>query len=164
MSLTELADKSNVSVGSLSQIENGRGNPSLAMLQRIASALSVDASQLLSAPPVGATAIVRASERPRLRTMHTDEEVELLTPDIQHDLTVSRSVMAPGEKAPDTGYTGELCILIHRGHMRIQWETGETTDLHPGDAVSYTIPRHSIRSNVGRGPLEYTGLFCPRVT
>jgi len=39
MSLQELADKSNVSVGSLSQIENGRGNPSLAMLERIAGAL-----------------------------------------------------------------------------------------------------------------------------
>lgn len=164
MSLQELADKSNVSVGSLSQIENGRGNPSLALLGRIAGALNVDASELLSAPPTSATAIVRNSERPHLRLVHARGEVDLLTPDIMHDLAVSRTVMAPGESMEDTGYSGEVCILVQRGRMRLEDGTGEVMVLGPGDAVTYTIPRAVTRRNVGRGPLELIGVFSPRAT
>lgn len=151
-------------MGSLSQIENGRGNPSLALLGWIAGALNVDAGELLSAPPASATAIVRNSERPHLRLVHDEGEVDLLTPGIRHDLTVSRSVLAPGESVEDTGYSGEICILVQRGRKRLETETGEVMVLGPGDAVSYTIPRAITRSNVGRGPLELIGVFSPGTT
>lgn len=165
MSLQELADKSNVSVGSLSQIENGRGNPSLAMLERIAGALRVDASQLLSSPPTSATAIVREAERPRQRLVHySNLEVEMLTPDIWHDITVSRSMMAPGESVSDEFYSGEVCILVQRGRMRIASDSGETIDLGPGDAISYSLPRKGTRTNIGKGPLVFIGVFCPQAT
>ena len=162
MSLQELADKSNVSVGSLSQIENGRGNPSLAMLDRIAGALNVDARQLLSSPPTSATAIVRKDEHRRQRLIFGDREVEMLTPDIWHDFAVSRSVMAPGESESLDYYSGEVCILVQRGRMRMEFDSGEIIDLGPGDTINYSIPRKGTRRNIGAGPLVFIGVFCPR--
>jgi transcriptional regulator with XRE-family HTH domain len=161
MSLQELADRSNVSVGSLSQIENGRGNPSFALLGRIAAALNVEASQLLSAPPRSATAIVRKSARPHVRLVRNGGEVELLTPDLLRDINVSRMALAPGESVSFDGYSGEVCILIERGRMRIEHENSEAIDLGAGDAVSYTIPRHAHIQNVGKGLLELVSVFCP---
>jgi hypothetical protein len=67
--------------------------------------------------------------------------------------------LGPGTRTP-----GELCIQVQRGRMRIECETGETIDLGPGDALSYTVPWQSVRGNIGRGQLEYISVFRPRVT
>lgn len=163
MSLQDLADKSNVSVGSLSQIENGRGNPSFAMLERIASAMNVDATQLLSAPPTSATAIVRAGERSKHRRVQ-DVDVEMLTPDIWHDVTVTHHVLAAGQHSTDVSYSGDVCILLQRGRMRVESE-GETVDLVPGDSINYSIPRRGmVRRNIGKSPVVFIAAFRPRET
>jgi transcriptional regulator with XRE-family HTH domain len=164
MSLQELADKANVSVGSLSKIENGLGNPSLALLGRVAAALNIEPCQLLSPPEFSATAIVRKSERPKFRTVHNDHLVELLTPDILHNPTVSHTVMAPGESSFDAGYSGELCLLIRSGRMLLEFSTGESVTLNPGDSVCYSTPASSNRRNIGTGPLEFIGVFSPHLT
>jgi transcriptional regulator with XRE-family HTH domain len=164
MSLQELAEKANVSVGTLSKIENGLGNPSLALLGRVAAALNVETCQLLSPPEFSATAIVRKSERPKFRTVHNYHVVELLTPDILHNPTVSYSVLAPGESSCDAGYSGELCLLIRSGRMQLDFKTGESVHLYPGDSVCYSAPHSGIRRNIGPVPLEFIGVFSRHIT
>lgn len=66
LTFDQLAKKSGVSKGMLVQIEQGRTNPSVATLCRIANALGVTVSRF-----------VEGSEEPTARLIHADEAIEL---------------------------------------------------------------------------------------
>ena len=70
MSLRRLADLSGLSTTTVHQIETGRGSPSLATLQAIASTLGVPLASLFESgpPPPEAAAFLPADERPSVKT------------------------------------------------------------------------------------------------
>jgi transcriptional regulator with XRE-family HTH domain len=69
-SLRGLAEASGLSPTTIHQIETGRGSPSLATLQALASTLGVPLAALFEtgAPPAEPAVLLQAAERPRTRT------------------------------------------------------------------------------------------------
>ena len=60
--LDDLAARSGVSKGMLSQVEQARTNPSVATICRLATALGVSVASLVEAPEVPSARVVRADE------------------------------------------------------------------------------------------------------
>src|SRR5690606_17570034 len=95
LSIAELAQTAGVSLGFVSQLERGIGNPSLATISKLAAALGLTVSQLLE-EPASDFAVVRAGARYSIPTdprLPAAEQVvrELLTPRGESMLQVIRS-------------------------------------------------------------------------
>src|SRR5260370_33770182 len=68
MTLKQLADAAKCSESVLSKIENGRANPSLKMVQRVATALGVTVSRLFVQEDDSEHIVARAGKRPIMET------------------------------------------------------------------------------------------------
>ncbi len=106
LTLADLAETLNRSVGWLSQVERDKSEPSISDLREIAGALGVPMSFLFahtSAPPVTEQGyVVRAGTR---RPMGAGEEgltEELLSPDLTDDFEMVHSTFAPPRSAMQT--------------------------------------------------------------
>ena len=117
MSLTELAEKSGLSISFLSNYENGKVNISVASLKKISSAMNVPVSRLLTDDDTGEVTLVRHDDRylmPHHKTASGMAVVEYLS-------------------------RGELCamhVVITRLPPRS--ETGDYTT-HAGEEFIYTL-------------------------
>lgn len=140
--LKQLADAADLSVGSLSQIERGLGNPSFNTLTKIASALDLRIGDLIEAGAEPAhqrdSLVVRRSERKRLQIGSEGLVYELLTPNLRGMLEVLETTVPPGfsNKANPFGHEGEECVVVIEGGLSI----GVGDEIHlleAGDAVTY---------------------------
>ncbi len=66
LSLVELGQHANVAKGTLTQLEAGRGNPTLETIQALGRALGVTVSDLVSEPADGRPLVVRADDAQRV--------------------------------------------------------------------------------------------------
>lgn len=155
-SLERLAATSGVSVGLISQLERGKGNPSFSTLRRLAAALDIpvatfmgDESTLpgpavpehdvLRAPGAGrSTRIVRTANRKQLHLPQEGLTYELLTPDLQGSLEVLRTTVPPGFDNADRPFEhrGEECVHLLAGRLELHIG-GATYELEVGDSATY---------------------------
>lgn len=146
LTLDEVAARSGCSVGSLSQIERGIGNPSFNTLVKISHALDISVGRLLDAASTH-DPVVRLDERRRLEgtaaTVENGTTYELLTPNLDGALEVLYMEIPPGASTEATPFThrGEEVGFILEGVHEVHLD-GVTHVLHEGDAISYrsTIP------------------------
>jgi len=80
LSLRTLAAQVGFSASFMSQVENGLVSPSIASLEKIASALGVTLTDLLAAPSATEIAIVRGNARPTFRSSWSKARLDALTP------------------------------------------------------------------------------------
>lgn len=144
LTLEELSRQADVSVGLISQIEHGRGNPSFNTLVQLAHALDTALPRLLlnlehESP------VVRTNER-RPLDLHRDGGAdgrthELMTPSLDHSLEVVWVEEPPGSNSKDVPYqhSGEEVGIILEG-QHIVWLDGTPYELGPGDTITY--PSH----------------------
>lgn len=138
LSLRALAEKSGLSVNTLSLIENGKTSPSVSTLQRVAATLRVPITAFFE-PAIAARPVVfmQAAQRPRTLLEHGDLE------DLGRGFT-SRAVqpfiihLQPNSgSGPDaivhTGYEFVLCLS---GSIRYT-VAGEPYDLTLGDSLLF---------------------------
>lgn len=140
--LQELAKAADLSVGSLSQIERGLGNPSFNTLTKIAGALGLRIGDLVEA---GAetqhksdSLVVRADDRSRLQIGSEGLVYELLTPNLRGKLEVLETTVPPGfsNQANPFTHVGEECVVVLEGDLRVVVGK-ETNHLQSGDAITY---------------------------
>jgi len=148
LTLEELAKRSDVSTGMLSQIERGLGNPSVLTLHKIAQAMQVPMSYFLAGVDRG-DGVVHPNSRKRLTlpssaSLKTADLVyELLCPDLTGSLEmlwIEYGAGASTEEAPFV-HQGEECGLVLRGRLEVH--TGDQVySLAAGDSVylSSSIP------------------------
>jgi transcriptional regulator with XRE-family HTH domain len=146
MTLAQLALKSGVSVGHLSQIERGISVPSIKALHGISRALDVTISWFFShadpGPPEEREYIVRQNRRRQIRF---DEGISdfLLTPSLKANLELLMTVLAPGATSGKQPYTheGEEAGIVMSGQLAI-WIDGKCFRLGQGDSFSFksTLP------------------------
>jgi transcriptional regulator with XRE-family HTH domain len=160
MTLEEVSARSGCSVGSLSQLERGKGNPAFFTLAKIAHALEVPVARLLHIEKAVQPVVRRGMGR-RLSPHPTDDldaVYELLTPDLDRALEVVRYELPPGLSTESTPFVhgGEEAGIILRGVQEIN-VNGTLYRLEAGDAISFqsTLP-HWFR-NPGRVVTE--GIF-----
>lgn len=144
LTLQELADKVGVSIGHISMIERGKGNPSFNTLAQIAHCIGVPLAQLLHEADTPSP-VVRRTERRTLDFHHSSEGSahELLTPSLRNAMEAVWVEEPPGytSEASPFQHAGEEFGLIIEGVHTVYLD-GVAYDLGPGDSITYasTIP------------------------
>ncbi len=143
--LEELSRRSDVSMGLISQIERGRGNPSFNTLVQIAHALGVPIGRLFHTTE-NLSPVVRVVERRRLDIHNVssgDAVHELLTPNLNGALEAVWIEAPPGYDTSDTPFAhpGEEFGIVLEGRHQVFLD-GVCYELGPGDSISYasTVP------------------------
>jgi len=138
ISLAELARRAGLAKSTLSQLENGAGNPSVETLWALGVALGVPFSRLVE-PPAPVIRVVRAGEGPRLRSEHADFAAALLaaaTPHGRRDLYVME--LEPGaSREAEAHIPGSVEHLVLAAGRMLAGPTGEELELGPGDYVTF---------------------------
>ena len=138
ISLAELARRAGLAKSTLSQLENGAGNPSVETLWALGVALGVPFSRLVE-PPAPVIRVVRAGEGPRLRSEHADFAAALLaaaTPHSRRDLYVME--LEPGaSREAEAHIPGSVEHLVLAAGRMLAGPTGEELELGPGDYVTF---------------------------
>jgi transcriptional regulator with XRE-family HTH domain len=138
LSLTDLARRAGIAKSTLSQLENGTGNPSLETLWALSTALGVPLSRLID-PPRSDVRVIRAQEGVILRAEHDPYGAAMLAscpPGARRD--IYRVGAEPGAShlaSPHTAGTVEHLIL---GTGRaLAGPEGAPVELGPGDYLRY---------------------------
>ena len=159
-SLTDLAARADISSGQLSQIENGRGNPTVEMLMRISMALDVQIEELLEPRGRAVTTIVHPDDRRQATMRPFGNTVQLLTPGPRHRFSVTHGEVAIGESVETGRYGGEGIIYIMEGHLTVHLNDS-TYLLGATDSLLWqTIAAHRV-TNAGNTTVKWIGVFRP---
>jgi transcriptional regulator with XRE-family HTH domain len=156
--LDDLAARSGVSKGMLSQVEQARTNPSVATICRLATAFGVSIASLVEAPEVPSARVVRAEEAVTLWAGEragsaarllvgsgTSQQVELW--DVR---------MLAGDGYASEGHpsgTRELLLVIE-GELTLELD-GDPHLVCAGDAIAFVADRPHAYRNQGTSPLRY---------
>lgn len=155
LTLEQVARLSGVSIGALSQMERGLGNPSLATVFRVAQSLGSSAGQLLDGYEPG-PAVVRSDERPQIG-LHggeaDDGDYQLVTPP-------GRPFEMIWMETPP-GHSSESHPYVHEGE-EVGIVLSGVKEVHVGQSVyilnagdSITFPSHISHwyRNIGPEPV-----------
>ena len=137
LTLQDLADTLNRSVGWLSQVERDLSDPSITDLRQMAQALGVSVSMLFrhaAAPAHEAGFIVRKDARRPIGSSVAGLIEELLSPDLTDDFEMVHSTFLPHSriKDPVTRPTQEVGYVVS-GRLEIDI-AGTVHSLNPGDS------------------------------
>jgi transcriptional regulator with XRE-family HTH domain len=144
LTLAEVAARSGLNVGYLSQVENDKASPSLETLSALADALAVPISWFLvdaSAPP----RVVRASERPRRTAVRMEGRLEDVDGGVGRELRIVQATMEPGTRTGLHSHAGDEHHLVLSGRVRLT-QGGHVADLAPGDYLVWdaTVPHDAM--------------------
>jgi transcriptional regulator with XRE-family HTH domain len=165
LTLQDLSETLNRSVGWLSQVERDLSDPSITDLRQIAKALGVSVSMLFrhaAAPAHEAGFIVRKGARRPIGSSVAGLVEELLSPDLTDDFEVVHSTFQPHSwiKDPVIRPTQEVGYLIS-GSLEIEINT-TTHTLNPGD--SFRVRGEPFRwSNPNPDPAVAIWVIAPPV-
>jgi transcriptional regulator with XRE-family HTH domain len=138
LTLADVAERSGLNVGYLSQIENDKASPSLSCLASIGDALDVPIAWFLidEVPP---PQVVRASER--VVTANDMGRVERVDGNVSRSLSIVEAVASPGAPAGAHAHAGDEHHLVLRGRFRMT-QGDHVVEVGPGDYVRWdgTIP------------------------
>jgi transcriptional regulator with XRE-family HTH domain len=169
MTLTELAEASSVSVGLLSRLENGVGNPAFASLGAIARGLGVDV-YLFFEPSANGEKVLTSADRIRLRVPRTNVELELLVPGFHSRIVGMLVTLPPGFQPAEhrSAKPGQQFEVALDGSVEYRIER-EVHQLESGDLILFDASRPHSRRNicahaVGGGRVEVAANAAPRAT
>lgn len=133
LTLARVAERSGLNVGYLSQIENDKASPSLAVLGQVAHALDVSPAWFLmnDVPP---PRVVRAGDRPVTAT--DGGRVEHVDGRTSRDVSILEVIGRPGSRVGAHAHPGDEHHLVLRGRMRMT-QGEHTVDVGPGDYVRW---------------------------
>lgn len=158
LSLGQLSERTGVSKAVLSQLENGRGNPTINTLWKIAQAFHVSYSALLEPPRVAIQKVACED-----LAMQSDDggkyRIGCYYPtDAGRDFEVFLLELEPGGSHQTTDHVelSEKFLLVKEGVLELQ--VGEETfTLHPGDSLRFDSTRDHTYSNPGKKRMQ---AFC----
>jgi transcriptional regulator with XRE-family HTH domain len=153
LSLETIADRTDLSIGFLSQIERGLSSPSLRVLATLADVLGVGIAALFGASPNADGApdqvVTRGLQRPELKLWRTGVSKQLLSPaSPDNRLNLFLVHLEPGGSTGDELYThdGEEAGLVLEGEMMLTVDS-ETWSLKTGDSFRFASRRPHRFSN-----------------
>ena len=162
MRLSDLAEKTRLSVSFLSQVERGLINPSINSLRRIALALDTTLSSFFNEPGPTQGPVIRKENRKILVKKDSRLTYQLLSSDHDHRIEFLLTRLGIGGTSANIpmAHKGDEAALILQG--RCTFELGnERYDLNEGDSIYITenIPhRFTNTSNV---PLVIVSAISP---
>jgi transcriptional regulator with XRE-family HTH domain len=152
--LAEVAARTGLSIGYLSQIERGISSPSLRVLTTLAAPLGISYAELFRPAPADAprdSVVVRRDERNSLGLWRTGIEKQLLSPPAGSPLTLYEVVLKPGGTSGEELYVhgGEEAGLVLEGEMDLTVEN-QSWRLRAGDSFRFASSRPHRFDNPGR--------------
>lgn len=141
LSVEELAAKASVSVGLVSQLERGIGNPSFNTMAKLAYALGVPIGTFFNGPARVDPVVRRNARKKLIHSAFSNGEgpiYELLTPDLQRKLEVIWVELPPGQSNEEAQFTHdtEECGVLLSGILEVHLGDG-VHRLEPGDSISF---------------------------
>lgn len=161
MSIRDLAERSNVSTGLISQVERGVNDPSLQTARAIAKALETPLFDLFQDPDPSRVAVVRANRRMVLRSPHGDLTYQRVSPGAGA-LEVLEGRLEPGTASSDAPWShpSEECVVVLDGGLTV--EVGaDSYVLAPGDSCYYDSRRPHRYVNRGTAPVRFLIAITP---
>jgi len=139
LTLANVAERSGLNIGYLSQIENDKASPSLSCLASIGDALDVPMAWFFMGN-IPAPTVVRAAERP-VRSNEDFGRIERVDGGETRDLSIVQGVAAVGGRAGLHAHAGDEHHLVLRGRWRMS-QGEHVAELGPGDYIRWdgTIP------------------------
>ena len=164
LTLKDLEARGGISATHVSEIERGKASPTVGALGRIATALGVKPAQLVSAPELPATHLVRAADREALALKRGTLTVAPLAGPIHGSrLAVHRLTLAPGAGAAiEHRHEGEEWLTVLSGSVEVRFEH-ETHALEAGDSLHFRAHRTHAYVNTGRGNALLVSASLPRL-
>lgn len=149
MTLAELARASNLSIGLLSRLENGTGNPSFAALSAIARALDDGIESFFEEPADQAEVVITPEERITLLGGDAEVRIDLLSPHLQSRIVALLLTLSPGyeARAPAAGIPGQQFETVLSGAVELHIDY-EIHRLEEGDSVLFEASRPHRRRNL----------------
>lgn len=141
LTLAQVAERSGLNVGYLSQIENDKASPSLESLAALSDAIDVPISWFLldNARPLR---VVRAEERRSWSSPAAGGRIEEVDGGVPRDLRIVETTMpGPGIATGFHSHAGDEHHLVLSGRIRAT-QGGTTVELGPGDYLLWdaTVP------------------------
>jgi transcriptional regulator with XRE-family HTH domain len=162
--LQELANKSGLSVGLVSQIERNLTTPSLRSLRQICDALEMPMGWLFEPPPNPPDEIiVRAGNRRRMDLGPGAMVKELLSPDTVLDIQIIRIIIQPGGTSGDKPYNnpvGAKCGTVISGRLGLEI-AGKEYVLEKDDSFAFRAQEMHRFWCVGDSPTELIWVVTP---
>lgn len=166
LSIAELAQDAGVSLGLVSQLERGMGNPSLGTISKLAAALGLTISQLLEEPGPD-FAVVRGAARyaiPLDPELKAEQQVQraLLTPRGESMLQLIRSTLPVGfsNEGRPFRHIGTEVVTVLQGRLIIQ-HGDRRSELEPGDSATYGCSAPHWWANGADEPTVVLGAVSP---
>lgn len=146
ISIEQLAEKTGLSTGLISQLERDLTGPSVASLWKIAKALNVSMNYFFEKYEENSP-IVRKGDRKKIQLPNSNITYELLCPDLQKSIEMLLVKIEPGECSTEDkiGHEGEECGYVITGTLKIKWGDKEYI-LEEGDSIYYdsTVPHRYV--------------------
>jgi transcriptional regulator with XRE-family HTH domain len=164
LTLEDISRTSGLSIGGLSQLERGKGNPAFFTLFKIAHALDVPVARLLHVERTASPVVRRGEQRELSPHMIDDEGVSalMMTPDLDRSLQVVRYLIPPGVFTGETpfAHAGEEFMTVLSGVLSVT-VNGTAYTLQPGDSISFDSALVHSFGNAGRNTVEMILVCTP---
>lgn len=157
LTLEQLSAMAGVSKAMLSQIEQDKVNPTVAVMLKIAAALEISISDLIDSPHRGhVIRIIPASDKRYTFLADPDCTIRTLSPmNMEKNIEFYRVTLEHGaELSSESHFPGtEEFVYVNRGRVRLVTEE-EATTIGRGDSIHYRadVPHRLV--NAGRGRVE----------
>lgn len=138
LTITEVAEKTGLTISTLSQIERDIISPSISSLRRVAAALNVPAFYFLIEVSDLHDIVVRRDERLTLRFPGFNATYQLLSPSPEKRVEMLLLELPPGETTCETlqSHEGEECLFLVKGRLKAVLPDREVV-LEAGDSIYF---------------------------
>lgn len=151
LTLAQLGDAANLSVGFLSQVERDQASPSLTALNQIAKALGVGIDYFVAAPATQ-SALTRAGKREAFWVDEDGMVYERLSASFPgSEMTSYIITVPPGFTSEVSRHEGEEIAYQLSGHVHFTLE-GRSFVMQPGDSLHFVSTRPHRWANTGSEP------------
>ncbi|WP_017556092.1 helix-turn-helix domain-containing protein [Nocardiopsis baichengensis] len=151
LTLSELARRSGIAKGTLSQVESGSGNPTIETVFSLSNALKVPVSSLLTECEDPEVVLVRSDGLEVLGGNAVDLRMLRRMDVTARVLELYDQRVRPGERQCSTGHPGREHVVVTEGVLRVG-PPDAPYELNPGDYVCFPADRPHMYETVG-GPV-----------
>lgn len=161
VSMKELGEKSDLSVAQISKLENGKADPSVSALMRLASVLNVSVAMLLAEDTPKVSPLRKGEGYPYRRYTGNGEPVMEVFLNVSKDARMQPEIITlppKAESGPLLSHNGEEFFYVLEGSADFFYGT-ESFPMGQGDFLYFdnTVPHRWINTN---GEEETRLLVC----
>ncbi|UPJ63701.1 XRE family transcriptional regulator [Bradyrhizobium sp. 191] len=164
LTLTQLAQAADISVGYLSQVERNQSKLPIGVLKKLSDVLGVHMNWFfngnMQATPGERDIVVRKAHRRRLTFTGIGIAEELLSPNLAGPLELLLSTIEPGADSGEYSHDGNEAGILIAGQLDL-WVDGKLFQLEEGDSFSFSSTSQHRCANPGTVPAKVVWVITP---